>query len=230
MKHRQISIADIKGVWRIIAAIMLCQIIGSIIGLVVAPHYYWFMNFWIGGAVGSLPGFTMGIVWQLRSVAASERDWIGAAGLLGFIAIAITGMALGSVLPQMRCEMKNLNVVRQLPSERLQSIEVFDEYQHERIVGITDCDSLKAFVKGISDAVGHSPNHPRYSDSWHVIVKGTTTHEFKLHINPRYPQSVIGDIIVKSGNRSLYQGTFKSKGLRSWVEAHLMKENTGFSI
>lgn len=224
MKYGQITFTDLKSVWRIVVAIALCQLVGGAISLALSMHHFWFMNLWLGGAAGTLPGFALGVVWQLKS-ATSDRGWIGVACFLGFLAIAITGMAFGVVLPQMQSEMTNLSGVSQLQAESLQSIEVFDRYGRRRIARITDPDSLTSFAKGIADAVGHSPNHPRYSDSWYVVVEGATRHEFELHLNPRFPQSAIGYFVVKSGNLTWYHGTFESKGLRSWVEAHLMKGN-----
>ncbi len=223
MKYGQLTFTDLKSVWRVLVAVVLCQLVGGAISLVVSMHHFWFMNLWLGGAAGTLPGFVLGVVWQLKSQT-PDRGWIGIACFLGFLAIAITGMAFGVVLPQMRSEMANLTAINQLQAEPLKSIEVFDRYGRERIASITDPDSLSAFAKGMADSVGHSPNHPRYSDSWYVVVEGATRHEFELHLNPRFPQSVIGYFVVKSGNSTSYHGTFESKGLRLWVEIHLMKE------
>jgi len=224
MKYGQITFSDLKSVWRIIVAVLLCQLVGGAISLVISMHHFWFMNLWLGGAAGTLPGFILGVVWQLKSPT-SDRGWIGIACVLGLIAIAITGMAFGVALPQMRSEMENLTAISQLQAESLQLIEVFDRYGDKRIARITNPESLAAFASGVSDAVGHSPNHPRYTESWHVVVEGTTQHQFDLHLNPGFPQSVIGYIVVKSGNTTVYHGTFESKGLRPWVETHLMKED-----
>jgi len=223
MKYGQITTTDLKSVWRIIVAVLLCQLVVGAISLALSMHHSWFMNLWLGGAAGTLPGFVLGVAWQLKS-ATSIRGWVGMACFLGLLAIAITGMAFGIALPRMRSEMANLTAISQLQAESLQLIEVFDRYGDKRIAHITDSDSLATFAKGIADAVGHSPNHPRYTESWYVVVDGTTRHEFVLHLNPRFPQSVIGYFVVKSGNTTSYHGTFESKGLRPWVETHLMKE------
>ena len=222
MKYGKITFTDLKSVWRIIIAVALCQLVGSAISIAISPHHFWFMNARIGGAAGTLPGFVLGVVWQLRS-STSDRGWIGLACFLGIITIVITVMAFGSAFPRMQREMRNLDRINQLHNESLQQIEVFDRYGKERITTITDPDALNAFAEGIADAVGHSPNHPRYSDSWYVVVDGTTRHQFVLHLNPRFPKSVIGYFVVKSGNSTSYHGTFESKALRSWVEIQLMK-------
>jgi hypothetical protein len=225
MKYGQLTFSNLKSIWRIVAAVVLCQVVGGVLSLAVSLHHFWSMNLWLGGAAATLPGFVLGVVWQLKS-RTPERGWLGIACFLGFIAIAITGAAFGVVLPQMRSEMANLTAISQLQAERLRLIEVFDRYGNKPIARITNPESVAAFAKGIADAAGHSPNHPRYTESWYVVVDGTTRHEFELHLNPRFPQSVIGYFVVKSGNSMSYHGTFESKGLRSWVETHLMKKHT----
>jgi F0F1-type ATP synthase assembly protein I len=223
MKYEQLTFSDLKSMWRIIAAIAVCQLVGSAIGLVVSIHHFWFMNFWFGGAAGTLPGFVFGVIWQLKSQPRDRRR-LEITGLLGFISIAVTAMAFGVVLPQMRSETANLTAINRLQTENLQQIDIFDQYGEKHIACITDQESVATFAKGIADAAGHSPNHPRYSESWYVVVTGTTQHEFKLHLNPRFPQSVIVYCVVKSGNTTSYHGTFESKSLRPWVEAHLIKK------
>jgi hypothetical protein len=96
-------------------------------------------------------------------------------------------------------------------------------YGREKILSITVRKSIHGFTHGIADAVGHLPNHPRYSHSWYVILAGVTGLEFELHIGHRFPQSVIGHFVVKSGNSASYHGAFESKGLRSWVDHHLIE-------
>lgn len=225
MKYGQIGSTDLKSIWRIIAAVALCQLVGGAVCLTLSLHHFWFMNFWLGGAAGTLPGFVIGVVWQVKS-APSSREWISVACFLGLLAVTITGIALGVELPRMQREMENLKALNQLQDERLQQITVFDRSGKKRMAGFTDPKILSAFATGIADAVGHSPNHPRYTASWYVVVDGTTRHEFELHLNPRFPQSVIGYFVKKSGNSTSYQGTFKSKGLRPWVQTHLMQDDT----
>lgn len=226
MQNGQIGSTDLKRIWRIIAAVALCQLAGGAVCLALSLHHFWFMNFWLGGAAGTLPGFILGVVWQARSSAPPRQEWVGVACFLGLLAVAITGLALGVELPQMQREMANLKVLSQLQDEGLQRISVFDRSGKKRIVGFTDPKILSAFATGIADAVGHSPNQPRYTASWYVVVYGTTRHELELHLNPRFPQSVIGYFVEKSGNSTAYQGTFASRGLRPWVETHLMQDDT----
>ena len=84
-------------------------------------------------------------------------------------------------------------------------------------------DKLAAFAKGIAAAVSHMPNHPDYSDSWFVVVEGTQTYQFELHLNTQFPQRVIGRLVKRSGNVTSDQLTFRSDGLRPWVDEYLIQ-------
>ncbi|MEQ8855236.1 hypothetical protein [Gimesia sp.] len=225
MKHGQINATDLKGTWRIIVIVIVCQFVGGAVCLALSLHHFWFMNFWLGAVAGTLPGFIIGVVWQIKS-APTSRAWIGVACLMGLLAVIITGMAFGVALPRMQREMANLKALNQLQDEQLKQITVFDRSGKKRIAHFKDPETISAFATGIADAVGHAPNHPRYTASWYTVVDGTTRHEFELHLNPRFPQSVIGYFVKKSGNSTSYQGSFESKRLRSWVEKHLLQDNT----
>ncbi len=209
-------------IWRITVSGWLCAAAGGAVAVAFPIHHFWLMNLWLGLAGGALPGFALGVMWQLKS-ATPARDWIGKACFRGLLVIAMAGMAFGVVLSQMRSEIANLTSLSQLQAESLHMIEVFDQYGNKHIANITDSNSLAAFTRGMADAVGHSPNHPRYTESWYVVIDGTTKHEFELHFDPRFPQSVIGYFVTKSGNTTSYHGAFESKGLRPWIEKHLMK-------
>lgn len=221
MRYGPVTTDDLKSIWRIILTLFVCQLLGGAVGLAISDHHDSFKRFWIGGAAGSLPGFVLGVLWQLR-MSKSNRSWIGIACLVGLLVVGVTVMAFGVILPRARLATRNLNELSQLQAETLTQIDVFGRYEEEKIATVTDPEALAAFAKGIADAVGHCPNHPRYTDTWHVVVKGTRCSEYTIHLNPKFPESVIGYIVVRSGDSALYLGTFESRGLRPWVETHLM--------
>ena len=221
MKHGQLTFSDLLGVWRILVSVIVCQLLGSTICLAIGLHHNWFENLWLGSAVGTLPGFLAGLAWQLQS-GRETRKWVRVTCFLGFLAFALTAIALGFELPRMQDEMRRLKALPKLKSPSIDHIDVFDQYGHEKILSITDRKSIDGFTHGIADAVGHSPSHPRYSHSWYVILAGVTDLEFELHIGHRFPESVIGYFVVKSGNSTSYHGSFESKGLRSWMDHHLI--------
>lgn len=214
------TLRDIRNVWRILAAVAACQLAGGLIGLLVGFHHFWFMNFWLGGALGTVPGFVLGAIWQFRRHP-ERRGAIGIAVFLGFLSAALLGMAIGVALPRMSGEMRLLDEMARLQDEPITRIDVFDRYGDKRLLSVTAPDDLAAFARGCSDAVGHSPNHPVYSHSWYVVVEGKPRHEFELHLHPEFPDCVIGYFVTKAGNSTAYYGHFASRGLRPWMQRHL---------
>jgi hypothetical protein len=223
MKYGTITSGDLKGVWRIILAVVVCELLGGLISMAIGFHHFWFMNLWLGGAIGSLPGFVIGAIWQF-SGPSGRRGSAGVAWFGGLLALAIAGIACGVVFPLMRMHVTQLSALAHLRDESIHSIVVFDRYGDTRLVSLSDQKALLAFAEACVDGVGHTPNHPTYSDSWYVVVSGNSRHEFELHLDPKFPSSVIGDFVLKSGNTTTYQGAFESHGLRSWIEKYVMQE------
>ena len=219
----RISYEDLARVWRIVCVTVLCQSIGMAIGIASEIHHSTLFSAWLGGVAGTLPGFVLGLIWQIRS-GKLRHQWLRTAYLLGFLATAITCFALFFVLPMVRREMQLLNDVRQLSAQNLQSVEVFDRSGRTLIVRIADPAAIASFSDGLADAAGHLPSHPQYSASWHVILRGKGAHrEFQLHLDPAFPDSIIGDFVSKSDYSTSHHGTFRSRKLRPWVENNLIK-------
>ena len=68
------------------------QVLGSLLGLLVAPSPFWFHNLWIGGAVATFPGFLigLGVLYQLRPGRLSEnRVMINHIGLVSALLSAL---------------------------------------------------------------------------------------------------------------------------------------------
>lgn len=220
-----LTFSDLKSVWRILVAVAGFQLVGGAIGLAIRLHHFGFMNFWFGGATATLPGFAVGLAWQLKST--KDRGlWTSVAWFLGIISFVLTAVAIGFVFPMMRGEMRLIRATAEMPAEALYRIDVFDEDGNKMIASISDAESLQAFARGIADVVGYTPNHPMYSHSWYVVVYGAARHEFQLHLDPNVPQYVDGRFVALSksgGSTSIWSyGSFRSKGLRPWVEKHLM--------
>ncbi|MBN2307769.1 MAG: hypothetical protein JXR94_02290 [Candidatus Hydrogenedentes bacterium] len=216
---------ELRPIWRILVSLIILQQLGGLIGLLIGVHYSAFMNYWVGGAIATLPGFLLGLAWQLKATQ-ERRSWLPTACLVGLLAAMLTGQAALSDLPGLQDEMRRLEDIAQMRAESIRRIDVFDRYGREKIVSVTDPESIHAFVEGIADAVGHSPNHPGYTHTWYVVVDGAAHREFELHLTPKLPESVAGDIVVKLGDLTSYFGTFQSKGLRPWVEEHLHAAST----
>ncbi len=220
MKYGQISFRDVRREWRIYVVVGAAEILGGLLGVAYGFHHFLFMNFWIGGVVALVPGMILGMVWHF-SRTAERKESTASIWLLGLIGAGLLVMAVGFMIPRLRTEMQNLATISQFDQASIRRIEVFDGDGKTEVLRITDPSIIADFARSISDAIGHSPNHPQYSHSWYVRASGSALHEFELHLDPEFPDSVIGYFVVKSGNSTSSYGSFKSRGLRRWVEAHL---------
>lgn len=226
MKEEDTAKYYVVGVLRIVLSMALLQLIGAVISVVLKPHHFWFMNLWLGGVVATIPGILIGLAWQIKA-SKHRAVWFGVAAFLVLPALGVNLLAFGIMVPRMKDEMRRLEGLAQLQHRDIRSIDVYDRRGRAHITMFTDADVIAGFVEGVADAVGHSPNHPRYSHSWYIVLEGDERHEFTLHLNPRFPQSVIGGFLTKSGNLTRYHGSFQSRTLRPWVEAHLLGEDGG---
>lgn len=55
---------QLRATWRILVAAAGIQLIGTAISVSIQPFSYPFLNFWVGGALASLPGVLVGLAWQ----------------------------------------------------------------------------------------------------------------------------------------------------------------------
>lgn len=115
MKHGTITLSDMKLVWRIMVSVIICQMVGSVIGLAIAYHHFSFMNLWFGGVCGTLPGYVIGLSWQIQS-RPKGREWMPVAGFFGFLAVALTVAGFFQAFPMMRDEMDTLDKLAQIQS------------------------------------------------------------------------------------------------------------------
>ncbi len=65
--NRLVKAEDLKNTWRIILMVIFGQVIGLLIGLFFSLHADKFLSLWIGSAIGTLPGFILGIIWYFKS-------------------------------------------------------------------------------------------------------------------------------------------------------------------
>lgn len=214
---------DLASVWRIVVVLIAFQLAGGFIGVAYGYHHFAFMNMWAGGALATLPGFILGAAWHF-SGPAERRARLKMAGFLGFLAAAMFLMAVFQAIPMMKSDMRMLATLSQFDRKPIDRIEIFDRDRKTEILTVTEPAIVAAFTRSISDAVGHSPSHPKYSQSWYAIVSGRTQYEFELHLDPKYPQSVVGESLTRSEHPDSYRVEFQSRALRSWVEEHLLRE------
>lgn len=217
----QISFGDLKRVWRIVLAVIVCQELGGVIGLLIHFHHSGFSNYWIGGALATPLGFVVGLCWQVGRAERRAATPIGLTLFLGFLAAFVGGFALVVVFPRMREEMRRLAELRALHAGDIGQISVFDRYGKRQLVLIADPAVISDFAEACRDVEGDSPSHPRYTASWYVVIDGRERHEFEFHFEAERPREVVGYFVRKEGNTTRFSGSFASKLLRAWFNEHV---------
>ncbi len=222
MQQVRLSFGDVLNIWRILVAVAVCQIIGGAIGVAYGYHHFWFMNLWAGGALSIPFGVAAGAAWHF-SRSRAPRESLPIAGLVVLCGALVFVAAVAIAIPEMRSDMRNLERIASLPEAGPRQVAVFGRSGEPEIMTLSDPETVAAFARSIADAVGHSPNHPRYSHSWRVIVSGSDRYVFELHLDPAFPDSVIGYTLAIGENWT--SGSFRSVALRPWVEAHLLSDS-----
>jgi len=62
-----IKAEDLRNTWRIIFLVIIGQLIGLLIGYVFKIHPELFISTWVGAAIGTLPGFLLGLIWHFSN-------------------------------------------------------------------------------------------------------------------------------------------------------------------
>ena len=217
----RLTLRDQRRIWRVLVGTGICQLLFGLVGLLINYHYFWFLNVWFIGALGTIPGVILGTVWHF-SGEDDRRDTIGLVCYGGFLAVALTVCALVFILPMMRRDVRSLARLTQLRKETIGRIEVMDQYGKKCLRTVTDAESLAAFAEACSDAVGYETGHPKYTHSWDLVVVGAERYEFDLHFDPEFPDRVVGYFNMKPGDDLRTHCTFQSRQLRPWVEEHLL--------
>ncbi|HIJ65076.1 MAG TPA: hypothetical protein HPP77_03925 [Candidatus Hydrogenedentes bacterium] len=213
---------DLRPMWRAFLAVILSSFVGGTVGLVISFHYYWLENMMLGAATAMPVGFLLGTLWHFASFECRDARSVMVIVFLGFMCICLGVVAVGFELPRIKSEMAALSALKQLDPAFAKQIVVFDKYGEDKIKEIRSPETIAAFAAALADSVGHSPNHPHYSHSWYVVAEGDRQRlESEFHFNPKFPNSVIGDFVSKSGNTTACGGTFRSENLRSWFEANI---------
>lgn len=221
MKSSYISLRDIFQIWRFVVPTVLFQAIGGILGVAIGYYHFWFMNMWIGGALGMLPGMLVGAAWH-HFAAPNRAQSIHAVRLLACIGGAIILMAVFGAIPRMSGEMRRIADVSQLDPSEITQIEVFDEYGKTLLLTVTDPALIAEFALSVSDANGYAPGHDHCTQSWYVVVSGNARREYELDFCESRPEAVIGGFVSKNGHSTRHYGSFISQNLRIWVDHNLI--------
>jgi len=80
---------DLQPVRVLAVTVLAAQLFGAIVGIAVAWHPDWLINFWLGGAFATFPAFLMGLVIQSRLTPGRLSEHKVMVRCLGLIALAL---------------------------------------------------------------------------------------------------------------------------------------------
>ena len=212
-------------VWRLLLAVIVCEEVGGIVGLLVGFHHSSFMNHWLGAAIAAPVGLMIGLLWQF---ARPERRTLSASLMAAFTGVLTMFLCTGAILgtiPRMRTEMLRLQDLTALDATTIERISVLDRYGPEKVCDIDDPAVITQFAEACRDVKGNVPNHPVYTSSWYVVLRGSEPREIECHYERGRPDELVGYYAHKVGNLTHYYGSFSSKRLREWFKSHVQKPN-----
>ena len=89
--------AELVALWRVVVAVVLAQIVGGAVSVCVGSFGFWFIDFWYGGAVATVFGYAIGLVWQTKVV---RESWGKHRSMLLFMGLASLVLCVAAfVLP-----------------------------------------------------------------------------------------------------------------------------------
>lgn len=221
---KNISHKDLIPVWRIVVAIIATQFAGSFISYFIKPYHFTFINIWIGGALGTFTGFFIGAVWHF---AKKERRGnlivLPIIGVLGLITLMVTLSSVFVVIPRFAGEAKRIGLMRDLSSNVITKIDVYNEDGKKLLKIIKDKEIISQFSVNCKDTEGYAPNHPKYSHSWYLIIHMKND---KLELDCNFLKNdnskVCGDFVHRERNYLKCYGSFKSQNLKKWFDKYLI--------
>lgn len=227
MSFGRISLADLQPIWRIVAAVIIFQLIGGGVGWAVAPHHFPFLNVWLGAGMATPIGFFVGLWVHLADPDRREGTPRPLTTFLGVIALILGGAAWFWELPRARAEMQRIEAIRGIDAAKIARIVVFDDEGRRKIAEFHARPVLDEFADACRDIQGYAPSHPRYERSWAVRIEGAEPFELVCHFRVGTADQVFGEILGDKGLRDAREGQFRSVALRGWFEKHVVPADKG---
>jgi uncharacterized membrane protein len=185
------------------------------------PYNYAFADIWIGGALGIFPGFIIGSIWHLSDkLRRNNMSDLPLVGLVGLISLLITFVCVFVVVPSFSSVAKYTEGINYLHKEDIVRIDVFNKGGIKLLKTIENIEIIKEFINSCRDVEGcYAPNHPRYVNSWYIIIyKKDKNIEMDCNILQNDDSKIYGDFVQRKNNSLVIYGSFKSVGLRKWLE------------
>jgi riboflavin transporter FmnP len=221
---KNITLKDLIPIWRVIIAIILTQILGGFIGYCVKPYHIMFINIWIGGAFGTFTGFLVGAIWHFSKK--KRRVNLIVLPFLGFVGLTTLMVTLFSVfvaIPHFAEEAKRIGMMKILSKKMINKIDVYNRDGKSLLKTIIEKEILSQFASNCKDTEGYAPNHPKYSQSWYLIVytEGENL-ELDFHVMQKDNSTIYGRFVYRKPGYMKSFGSFKSQNLRKWFDKYII--------
>lgn len=215
--------------------IIAIQLAGGIVGLAVAQMDFWFLDFWIGGALASPIAILLAVAWELRikepedspSELDSESIPLNRVGLAIVISILLAGMAVLQIQDS-RVAQTNLTKLSKLPAESVRRIDIRMPFTDEVILEIEDPEAIRDFAVAARDA--QTNWMARIEDSEHiqpkhVTVVAKTGESWSFEWSQSSRTRMFGMFIEVTEDAEWItvskRGKFASTSLRDWFRKHV---------
>ena len=90
----------VKPIWRILLVVLIAQLFGGFVSIILAKYEHLFLDFWFGGAVSTLVGFVLGVLWQAYANRETIKDNFLVIAFIGVLSLALTLSAFFMPLEQ----------------------------------------------------------------------------------------------------------------------------------
>ena len=221
-KSRLINAEDLMKTWRIIAMVILGQIIGLCFGIIFALHPDKFLSIWTGGAFGTFPGFITGVIWYFKNEDREKGIPYFTLAFFVIASIALPVAALGLFREGLEFTKMEENI-KTIDPAIINKIVVYKGWKRQNIIEITDRNALNEFAYACQDIEGdHIQNSKpcRTIDRYYVELTGILSKDIILdHCET---DIATGTFATREGNVTNYYGNFSSKSLKPWLSTYVL--------
>lgn len=221
--NRFIKAEDLKKTWRIIVMVIVGQGIGLCIGIAISLHPDKFISIWAGGAIGTLPGFLIGVFWYFGSKDKNNGIPYFTIGFFAIGSIALPLAAFGLLSSGIAFN-NIMEEIKTIDPSAIEKLVVYKGYRKQNVLEITDSKALYEFTKACRDIEGECIQNMKQCntiDRYYIELTGILPKDIVLdHCETNI---ATGTFATKEGNTTFYHGNFSSKLLKLWLSKYVLE-------
>ncbi len=217
-----IKAEDLKKTWRIIVMVIVGQVVGFCIGIAFSLHPDKFLSLWAGGAIGTLPGFIIGVLWYFKS---QDKNISAPYFTIGFFAIGSIALPIAAfgLLSSGLAFNHLMEEIKSLDPSVIEKLVVYKGNRKQAVLELTDTKALYAFTEACRDIEGDNIQNLkpcRTIDRYYIELTGILPKDIIL--NHCETDIATGTFATKKGNTTSYYGGFSSTLLKSWLNRYVL--------